>query len=81
MNIISLEELKEELGIEASGKDRWKKVRAKISVDWLMKDAGLSVRQKKSVERYLSGKKSNRSNLYWGMRKMKNLVKSIRVMI
>ena len=74
---ISLEKLREELGVEFPSKNRWKQVKASITLDWLMRDAGLSERQKKAVERYLQGEKSNRSNLYWGMRKLKDLVKSM----
>ena len=77
MDLISLEELQEELGIEFSGQDRWSEIKAGISLDWLMRDAGLSERQKIAVEKYLGGEKYNKDNIYHAKRKMKRFARKL----
>lgn len=70
MVTVSIERLRE-IGIEFPAKDRWKQTRVKISIDWLMRDAGLSEREKNAVREKIKGDQPDKDSLYRALCKLK----------
>ena len=48
--ISSLDQLLEDFNIDVSSEDKWGQVNARISLDWLMTDAGLSKALRDAIE-------------------------------
>lgn len=76
INEVSLD-LLEGLGIDVPAKNRWQSIKAGISLFWLIEDAGLSLKQRKAIERHLRG--GRLSFNYWnGLRKLRRYAKSLK---
>lgn len=74
---LSLEHLRE-LGLTFPSQDKFKQIKASISLSWLIRDAGLSKRQREAIEKRLQGKhKKIDWNYYHGVQKLKAWVKKI----
>ena len=71
----SLEELRER-GVDFPAKDKWVQTNAKISLEWLMRDAGLSEKQRNAIESHLRGEKVD-YNYYNAIRKIKRFTKKV----
>ena len=73
---LSLEHLRE-LGLTFPARNKFKQVKASISLDWLIRDAGLSEKQRNAIERHLRGEKGIDWNYYNGVRKLKKFISKV----
>ena len=71
---ISLDRLREEFGIEFPSGGHFKQVNAGISLNWLVKDAGLSEKERNAIEGHLRGEKRIGGDYYRGIEKLKKFV-------
>ena len=75
--ISSLDELRE-VGVEFSAKDMWGKTNARISLKWLMKDAGLSKKLRDVMELRAKGYKDAKIAEMLGVKRSAITIRKLR---